>query len=140
MAAINFNFIEAGYSPPANLNFDFGASSVIVIDVLAGSNNNFTSVWADPTANINTAKLYVASNGTGAAFSIVSIQFAVELGHMAVVPVFEFLRSGLFGQLPEIVLVTRRRSRFEIAVVKSGTPNRHLARLGIGLSPSYLRA
>ena len=41
--------------------------------ILAGASTNFTSVWADPTASINNAKMYVGSSGNGAAFSVVNL-------------------------------------------------------------------
>lgn len=44
------------------------------LEILAGSSNNFTSVWADPEANVKLAKLYVGSTGTGAAFSVVDLE------------------------------------------------------------------
>lgn len=39
-----------------------------VYNILKGSSNNFTSVWADVTAGVNNGKFYVASS---AAFSVV---------------------------------------------------------------------
>ena len=41
--------------------------------ILAGTSRNFTSIWADPTANINTAKMYIGSVGSGAAFSVADL-------------------------------------------------------------------
>jgi len=65
--AHNFNFTEGGYIPN-NYNFNF-YTPVITYDVLAGTSNNFTAIWADPTASLSTGKFYVASP---AVFSIVN--------------------------------------------------------------------
>jgi len=45
--------------------------------ILAGTSKNFTSVWADPTASINSGNLYVATNGAGASFSVVDLSRTV---------------------------------------------------------------
>lgn len=74
MADINFNFVESGYTPPSSYIFDFGATSITTVEILAGTSNNITSIWADPTANISTAKFYTGSTGTGSAFSVVDLQ------------------------------------------------------------------
>jgi hypothetical protein len=42
-------------------------------NILAGDSRNFTAVWADPNANIETASMYVGSAGSGASFSVVSL-------------------------------------------------------------------
>jgi hypothetical protein len=68
--ALNFNFTEPGYVPSSNFNF---GASVTTYNILAGQSKVFTSIWADPTANINNAKLYVGTSGSGAAFSIVDL-------------------------------------------------------------------
>lgn len=46
---------------------------VIKSYILSGQNKNFTSVWADTNANINTAKVYIGSSGPEAAFSVVDL-------------------------------------------------------------------
>lgn len=68
MSNNNFNFTRSGYVTENN-DFHFGDS---YIAILAG-NRNFVAIWADPTANIASAKMYVASAGTGAAFSVVNL-------------------------------------------------------------------
>lgn len=41
--------------------------------ILAGSSRTFTAIWADLDANIETAKFYVGSAGSGASFSVVNL-------------------------------------------------------------------
>jgi len=65
--AHNFDFDTPGYIPDS-YNFNFGLDTY-VYSVLAGTSNNFTAIWADPTANLSTGKIYIASP---AAFSIVN--------------------------------------------------------------------
>ena len=65
----NFNFERPGYVYTGNFNFGYGGA---IYNILLGS-NNFTSVWADPNANINNAKLYIGSSGTGASFSVIDL-------------------------------------------------------------------
>lgn len=66
----NFNFIDEDYSPsPAQeANFNFTEAEVVVIsdifNILAGTSNHFTSVWAYG------GKMYVASSD---AFSVVNL-------------------------------------------------------------------
>jgi len=67
----NFDFSEAGYDP-SNYNLNFGYT-IATLKILAGVSRNFTSIWADPTANIETANMYVGSRGPGAAFSVVDL-------------------------------------------------------------------
>jgi len=43
------------------------------LKILAGTSKNFSSIWADPTANIETARMYIGSRGPGAAFSVVDL-------------------------------------------------------------------
>ena len=45
-----------------------------VYNILSGTSSNYNSVWADSTANINSGKLYTASTGNGAAFSVIDLQ------------------------------------------------------------------
>lgn len=78
--ALEFDFIRTGYYAPQDpISFDFGATTVTVFNVLAGASVNFTSVWADPNSGINNARLYVASNGSGAALSVVGLEHQVLL-------------------------------------------------------------
>lgn len=73
--AYNFNFTESGYVPN-DYDFDFGAEEEITIyNILAGVNNNFTAIWADPTAGLSTGKIYISSP---AAFSIVNSTVLVD--------------------------------------------------------------
>lgn len=66
----DFDFTEGGYVPSSSFNFGGG---VFVYSVLKGVLNYFSSIWADPDAGLDTGKMYVASQGTGAAFSIVDL-------------------------------------------------------------------
>lgn len=73
-ASPDFDFTEGGYTPPADsleADFDFVPAGVYLI--LAGTSVNFTSIWAEPTADISTGRFQVASRGTGAALSIIII-------------------------------------------------------------------
>ena len=70
----DFDFTEGGYTPPVDslaADFDFAPAGVYTI--LAGSSTDFTSIWAEPTADISTGRFQVASRGTGAALSIIII-------------------------------------------------------------------
>jgi hypothetical protein len=71
--AYNFDFTESGYTP-TSYDFDF-APEITVYVVLAGTNNNFTAIWADPTTSLTTGKIYIASP---AAFSIVDSTVLVD--------------------------------------------------------------
>jgi hypothetical protein len=68
MAYNNFNFDTPGYIPSYNFNFGDARKNI-----LAGISSNFTSIWAEPDANIESSVMYVASAGTGAAFSVVDL-------------------------------------------------------------------
>jgi hypothetical protein len=70
----NFNFIEVNYVSTNDFNF---GQSFVIYKILAGTSNNFVAIWADPTANLNTAKFYVGTTGVGAAFSAVDLQHKV---------------------------------------------------------------
>lgn len=43
-------------------------------NILEGTSTNYQAIWADPTANINSAKMYVVTTGAGAAFSVVNLE------------------------------------------------------------------
>ena len=43
------------------------------ISGLAGTSENFTSIWAEPDAGISSGRFQVASRGLGAALSIMNI-------------------------------------------------------------------
>lgn len=72
----DFDFIQEKFQFPTSLevNFDFGASS---FKVLAGQSNIFTAIWASPTASRTSGKLYVASQGTDPAFSILDLDVKI---------------------------------------------------------------
>ena len=70
----DFDFTEGGYTPPADsLEADFDFTPEGVFTILAGTSTEFTAIWAEPDANLVTARFQVASRGTGAALSIVNI-------------------------------------------------------------------
>ena len=46
----------------------------IIHNILSGGSLYYNSIWADPTANINSEKFYTATTGSGAAFSVVDLQ------------------------------------------------------------------
>ena len=87
--ATNFNFTESGYVPSNDFNFGF---TLKVYKILAGSSRNFTSVWADPNANIETAKMYVGTAGPGAAFSV------IDIGHTALVDSYTINKEGNYDE------------------------------------------
>lgn len=64
-----FDFTEANYISSNDFSFDS-----YLYRVLSGTSSNYTSIWADSTANINTGRFYVASAGIGAALSIIDLQ------------------------------------------------------------------
>jgi len=56
--------------------YDEGSTTTIIYttnSMLAGSSDDITSVWADSDASLNNGKLYAASVGYGAAFSIIDM-------------------------------------------------------------------
>lgn len=69
---VDFNFIKEKFeSPdPLELSFDFGSSS---FNILAGNSNIITSIWADPATSRSQGKVYIASYGDGASFSVVDL-------------------------------------------------------------------
>lgn len=74
--SITFNFTDSPYSTPSSpLSIDFvvDEDAPYTLNILAGNSRNFTSIWADTTANIQTGSVYAASAGTGAAFSVVNM-------------------------------------------------------------------
>ena len=72
MARADFNFTsdDIRITEPENYNFNFGDA---VFSILAGQSKYFISIWADPDANVETARMYVGSAGPGAAFSVVDL-------------------------------------------------------------------
>ena len=67
---VDFNFIETNYVPSYDLNF---GAYYTQLNILNGTRENFTSIWADTNANINTARVYIGTSGDGAALSIVDL-------------------------------------------------------------------
>ena len=51
--------------------------SIFTTTLLAGTSEDATSVWADPNASLETAKLYVGTTGSGAAFSVIDLEHTV---------------------------------------------------------------
>lgn len=74
----NFNFTEAGYTPDS-YDFNFGAVAVpsVIYNILPCTNKNFVAIWADPTANLDTAKVYVGTTGTNASFFVIDLESKV---------------------------------------------------------------
>jgi len=68
----DFNFERGGYTLPVPLeaNFDF---ALVVFNVLAGSSNIFTAIWADTDAGLNNGKMYTLSWGEGTGLSILNL-------------------------------------------------------------------
>lgn len=86
----NFNFTESGYTPN-NYNFNF-SSGYIIYNILSGTNKNFTSIWADSTANLDTAKVYVGTAGTDASF------FVIDLENKTVYDSYNLTKVGGFNE------------------------------------------
>jgi hypothetical protein len=72
--ANNFDFITIDYVP--NNDFNFGKDFPIY-RIIFGNSINYTSIWADSNANLETAKLYIGTAGTGATFSIIDLKHKV---------------------------------------------------------------
>ena len=73
-ASPDFDFTEGDYTPPADsLEADFDFILAGVYTILAGISADFTSIWAEPDANLTTARFQVGSRGSGAALSIINI-------------------------------------------------------------------
>lgn len=68
----DFNFITTRTVLPntSEINFDFGST---LFNILAGSSNTITAIWADIDAGRSCGRVYVASYGDGAAFSVVDL-------------------------------------------------------------------
>jgi hypothetical protein len=52
-------------------------------------------------------------------FLVVGLQFRVQRGHVAVVPLLQFLRLGVAGQFAQLVLVAGSLTRKEVAFVEA---------------------
>lgn len=68
----NFNFIEDGYISPINgeFNFNFGTFGSINA-ILKSLSDNIVAIWADPTAGLNSGKVYIS---TSSSFNIVDLE------------------------------------------------------------------
>lgn len=63
-----------------------------IYNILSGTNKNFTGIWADPTANLDTAKVYVGTAGIGASF------FVIDLENKVLYDVYTNSNEGSFGE------------------------------------------
>jgi len=70
---VDFNFITERSKFPSALevNFSFGSTA---FEFLSGSSNTITAVWASADAGRTSGKVYVASIGDGAAFSVLDLK------------------------------------------------------------------
>lgn len=88
----NFNFTESGYTPDS-YDFNFGvAPAVVIYNILSGTNRNFVAIWADSTANLNTAKVYIGTSGTNASF------FVVDLENKVLYDSYSLTKVGVFNE------------------------------------------
>jgi hypothetical protein len=55
----DFNFSDVGYSP-SDANFNFRPLALIY-NIIGGTSNVFTAIWADADAGRNNGKFYIAS-------------------------------------------------------------------------------
>lgn len=73
----NFQFTESEYIAPADpLDIDFQFSFPVpagTFYILAGSSINFVAIWAESDASLASGRFQVASTGTGAALSIITL-------------------------------------------------------------------
>ena len=68
----NFNFTDAGYIPDS-YDFDFNPG-YFMYNILSGANKNCIAIWADLTANLDTAKVYIGTTGTDASFFVIDLE------------------------------------------------------------------
>lgn len=61
-------------------------------NILSGINKNFTGIWADSTANINTGKVYASTSGDGASF------FIIDLLNNVLYSTYTINNKGAFGE------------------------------------------
>jgi hypothetical protein len=87
--ANDFHFTESGYVFDGDFNFGFSA---VIYNIIAGQSKNFTSVWADPDANIETANMYVGTAGPGAALSV------IDIGHTTLIDSYKIDKEGTHGE------------------------------------------
>jgi hypothetical protein len=57
-----FDFIVSGYSPPEEVDFNFG-DVVYIYNILKGTSNNFIAIWADANAGLASGSFYIGSQG-----------------------------------------------------------------------------
>ncbi len=86
----NFNFTECGYIPD-RYDFDF-SSEHFIYNILSGINRNFVAIWADSTANLDTAKVYVGTTSTDASF------FVIDLKNKVVCDSYNLTKVGGFDE------------------------------------------
>ena len=87
---LHYNFKNATYSPPTGLvNFNFVG---VLFNIIGGHSNNFVSIWADEHASRTSAKMYVASTGSGASLSIVDLSDKILVDNYTISVV------GAFGE------------------------------------------
>ena len=60
--------------------------------IFPNQNKNFTSIWVDPTANINTGKVYASTSGDGASF------FIIDLLNKVLYSTYTINNKGAFGE------------------------------------------
>lgn len=83
----NFNFTESGYTPDS---YDFNFSpGYFMYNILSGVGDNFVAIWADPVANLDTAKVYVGSS--------ISF-FVIDLEKKALYDTYTLSKKGSFGE------------------------------------------
>jgi hypothetical protein len=76
----------------------------------------------------------VRAVGNEQAIGVERPEFLVNSDDMAVVPLLQFLRLGVAGQLAEEVLIARRLAGIEIAVVETRASQREVTALRIDLA------
>jgi hypothetical protein len=69
----DFNFTQRRLEQVISLevDFNFGAN---IHRLLEGVQTNFTAIWAESDASRNSGKVFIASNGIGAALSVVDME------------------------------------------------------------------
>jgi len=67
----DLNFTNGGYTPSSDLNF---ADLFPTYNLLAGTSNNFISIWAETNASRISGRMYVISQDSEVAFSIMDLK------------------------------------------------------------------
>ena len=83
----NFDFTDSGYTPDS-YDFDFNPG-YSMYNILSGANKNFIAIWADPTANINTAKIYAGTTGSF---------FVIDLENKTLYDSYNLIKVGGFNE------------------------------------------